>query len=404
MADPRRAFAVEVVEALRRAGHRALWAGGCVRDLLLGIDPSDYDVATDATPERVMRLFRRTVPVGASFGVVRVLGPPGAGEVEVATFRTDGAYLDGRRPDAVTYSTPEADASRRDFTVNGMFFDPIAEEVIDHVGGRADLDARRLRAIGDPSARFAEDKLRLLRAIRFASRFGLEVEAETWSAIVAMSAEVVAVSAERVATELRKMLGHPSRARAIAQAVDAGLIAAIMPGADVGVAAVEALRGLPASSSFPLALAAMLHRLDRAEVDGVCRSLKLANAERERAAWLVGSRPALDDFDSMRTSARKRLLAEPGIFELVALDRAISLAGGGDGSTAGRVECYLRDLPEGPIAPEPLVGGADLRGRGLTPGPSFKRMLESLYNAQLEGEFGDVEGGLAWLERRGSEV
>ena len=397
MADPRRAFAVEVVQTLRRAGHEALWAGGCVRDLLLGIEPSDYDVATDATPDRVMKLFRRTVPVGASFGVVRVLGPPGAGEVEVATFRTDGAYLDGRRPTEVVFSTPEADASRRDFTVNGMFFEPIHEDVIDYVGGRADLEARVLRAIGDPAARFAEDKLRLLRAIRFASRFGLTIEARTWAAIRAMAAEVVVVSPERVATELRKILAHPSRAEGIASAREAGLMAAILPGTDAE--GIEVLRHLPVDSSFPLALAALLDRLDADRAEAVCRSLRLSNAERERATWLAANRARLDEFGAMPTAARKRLLAAPGIGELIALHRASA----GEPGIADRVDAYLRDLPEGPIAPPPLIGGAELRGCGFSPGPAYKGLLTALYDAQLAGEFADVEGGIAWLGRRDAE-
>ena len=187
MPDPsaKRAFATEVVRRLREAGYTALWAGGCVRDLLLGGEPDDYDVATDATPEQVMGLFRRTVPVGVSFGVVRVLGPRGAGEVEVATFRSDGAYVDGRGPVGVVFSTPELDAPRRDFTINGMFSTRSTARSSTIVGGRADLEAGVLRAIGDPAARFAEDKLRLLRAVRFAARFGLQIEpADPGSALV----------------------------------------------------------------------------------------------------------------------------------------------------------------------------------------------------------------------------
>ena len=209
----RRAFAFEVVDRLQRAGHRALWAGGCVRDLLMDREPSDYDVATDATPDRVMGLFRRTIPVGVSFGVVRVLGPREAGAVEVATFRSDGRYDDGRRPQSVTFGTPEADARRRDFTINGMFLDPVRDEILDLVGGKKDLEARVLRAIGDPIERFAEDKLRLLRAVRFAARLGFELEQSTKAAIASMAGEVRVVSAERIAEELRKMLVHPSRGR-----------------------------------------------------------------------------------------------------------------------------------------------------------------------------------------------
>src|SRR5829696_9146494 len=206
--DPRREFATDIVGRLRREGFRALWAGGCVRDLLLGQDPADYDVATDATPEQVMAIFgHRTVPVGVSFGVVRVRHPRG-GEVEVATFRSDGAYVNGRYPESVVFSSPEQDAARRDFTINGMFYDPFAEQVIDYVGGRADLEARILRAIGDPWARFREDKLRLLRAVRFAARFRLTIDPATRAALRAMAGQIVVVAAERIAQELRRMLVH----------------------------------------------------------------------------------------------------------------------------------------------------------------------------------------------------
>jgi poly(A) polymerase len=206
-----REFATDVVRRLRAAGHTALWAGGCVRDQLLGIEPHDYDVATDATPEQVQVLFRRTVAVGVSFGVVEVLGPR-PHKVQVATFRSDGSYSDGRHPDAVVFSTPEEDARRRDFTVNGMFFDPLDRKVIDYVGGQEDLRHGVLRAIGDPAQRFAEDKLRLLRAVRFATRFSLTLDPATAHAIRAMAGEITVVSAERVAEELRKLLTDPRRA------------------------------------------------------------------------------------------------------------------------------------------------------------------------------------------------
>ena len=272
-----RQFATEVVGKLQGAGFRALWAGGCVRDLMLGLTPADYDVATDATPEQVIALFgRRTVPVGVSFGVVRVLGPHGSGiEVEVATFRSDGAYVDGRRPESVTFSSPELDAARRDFTINGMFLDPFTDEVIDYVGGRDDLRDRILRAIGDPAARFREDKLRLLRAVRFAARFGMAIEPGTRSALRAMAGQVVQVAAERIAQELRRMLVDERRATAMQLALDEGLAAAILPpvAAMKGVAhgqpvqpdgdlwdhTLLVLRLLPAGTSFPLAFAALLH-------------------------------------------------------------------------------------------------------------------------------------------------
>ena len=355
--EARRAFAVEVVTRLRHAGYQALWAGGCVRDLLMGHSPADYDVATSATPEQVMDLFARTVPVGISFGVVRVQGSREAGEVEVATFRNDDAYIDGRRPTSVTYSSPEQDAARRDFTINGMFLDPLTDEVIDYVKGREDLSRSVLRAIGDPSARFAEDKLRLLRAVRFAARFGFELEPETRKALEQMAEQVHVVAAERICQELRRILIHESRAIGPATGEETGILAVILP-------EVAALQGIlltiqpttcgstlyecwnccPEKLTFPLALAALLHdagkpmdreaelersdheashdRLGRKIADDLGRDLKLSNTERDRTSWLVGSHHALEGAVTFSTPGLKRLLAHPGYPELELLSEA----------------------------------------------------------------------------------
>ena len=276
-AEARRRFAFDVVRRLQEARKEAFWAGGCVRDLLLGHAPADYDVATAATPEEVMSILPfRAVPVGISFGVVRVLDPRHTGgEVEIATFRSDGAYVDGRRPESVVFSSPELDASRRDFTINGMFWDPVAERLIDYVGGREDLERRVLRAIGDPRARFREDKLRLLRAVRMAARFRMAIEPATRSAIRAMAPEVAGVSAERIAQELRRMLVHTSRVRAMDLALELGVLAALIPPAvrmkglfqgkpmqpegDLWDHTMLVLSLLPADPTFTLAFAAFLH-------------------------------------------------------------------------------------------------------------------------------------------------
>ena len=438
--DPRRAFATEVVARLQGSGFRALWAGGCVRDLILGEDPADYDVATDATPDQVMGLFRRTVPVGVSFGVVRVLGPPRVGEVEVATFRSDGAYLDGRRPESVTFGSPEADAARRDFTINGMFLDPASGEVLDYVGGRDDLAAGVLRAIGTPSERFAEDKLRLLRAARFAARFGLAIEPATRAAIAAMADQVRVVAAERIAQELRKMLVHASRARGMDLAFDLGLVAAILPdaarmkglaqdkparpGDDLWDHSLAVLDLLPADPSFPLAFAALLHDVGKPPTralrdgrvtfynheqagariaDGIARDLKLANAERERAVWLVDFHQYLGEARSLREAKLKRVLAMPGIEELLALHRADALASTGDASQVDYCEAYLREEPAGPISPPPLLNGHDLAKHGLKPGPQFRTLLDLVYDAQLEGIVRNKKDALEWVDRKLAE-
>jgi poly(A) polymerase len=435
--DARRDFAVEVVRRLREAGHQALLAGGCVRDLLMGHPPSDFDVATDARPEEVMRIFRRTVPVGVSFGVVRVLGPRDAGEVEVATFRSDGAYLDGRHPESVRFSTAEEDASRRDFTINGMFLDPLDGSVLDHVGGREDLRRGVVRAIGDPAERFREDKLRLLRAVRFAARFGFELEPATRAAVGSMAAQIRVVAAERVADELRKMLVHPSRAAAMRLALDVGLVREVLPplvamrglpqhkpacpDGDLWDHTMLALESLGPAPSFPLAFATLLHDVGKPSTRGLkdgrmtfhnheivgrriadelSRALKLSNAERERVAWLVEQHQALGAAKELRESRLKAILASPGIDELLELHRADALASNGDTAQVDYCRWYLANQPQGPIDPPPLVTGHDLQKRlGLAPGPQFKGLLDSVREAQLERVVGSKAEALEWVRR-----
>jgi poly(A) polymerase len=437
--DRRREFATEVVGQLRQAGHQALWAGGCVRDLILGLSPSDYDVATDATPDEVMGLFRyRTVPVGASFGVVRVRSPDGrGGEVEVATFRSDGAYVDGRHPESVVFSSPRLDAERRDFTINGMFLDPFTGEVIDYVGGRADLEKRTLRAIGDPEARFREDKLRLIRAVRFAARFGMTIEPATRAALRAMAGQVAVVSAERIGQEFRRMLVHESRALAIDLALETGLIAAVLPPmvpmrgifqgkpmqpeGDLWDHTLLVLELLPRDPSFPLAFAALLHdvgkpptrsihngrmsfhhheQVGRQIANDLCRQLKLSNAERERVSWLVEYHQYLGEAKRLREAKLKRVLAMPGIEELLALHRADALASSGESSQVDYCEYYLKAQPMGSINPPPLVTGHDLVRHGLSPGPHFKALLEQIREAQLDRIINSKREALEWLDRR----
>jgi len=231
--EKQREFAVEVVRQLREHGFEAYWAGGCVRDQLLGRAPYDYDVATSAHPEEIRRVFkhRKTLAVGAAFGVMTVLGTRGAGQIEVATFRQDVGYSDGRHPDRIAFSSPEQDAQRRDFTINGMFYDPLENRIIDFVGGEADLKNRIVRAIGDARQRIAEDKLRMLRAVRFASIFDFRLEANTRDAICDMAPQVTVVSAERIADEMRIVLVHPARIRAIELLKTSGLLQAILPDA-----------------------------------------------------------------------------------------------------------------------------------------------------------------------------
>lgn len=438
--DPRRRFALEVVARLREKGFTALWAGGCVRDLIFGEVPTDYDVATDAAPEEVLKIFPRAVAVGISYGVVRALGPKDAGEVEIAAFRRDGDYLDGRRPESVSFGTAEEDASRRDFTINGMFLDPIDGRIIDFVGGRRDLSARLIRAIGDPFQRFREDKLRLLRAVRFAARFDFEIETETKNALAIMADQVVVVAPERIAQELRKMLTHRSRAKALALALETGLLAAVMPevarmkglfqgkpvrpDGDLWDHTLLALEHLPRDASFPLAFAALLHDVGKPSAKGlrdrkvtfyqheiigrgiaesIARRLRLSNLEKERICWLVENHQALGEATKLREARLKKLLATEGIDELLTLHRADALATDGDTSQVDYCERYLREQPQGPINPPDLITGHDLVRHGLKPGPLFSKILESVREAQLDRVVVSKKEALAWIDRRLAE-
>lgn len=434
----RRRFAFDVVRRLQGARQVAFWAGGCVRDLLLGQSPADYDVATNATPEEVMRILPfRAVTVGISFGVVRVLDPRHRGiEVEVATFRSDGAYIDGRRPESVVFSSPQIDASRRDFTINGMFWDPVAERLVDYVGGREDLDRRVLRAIGDPAARFTEDKLRLLRAVRMAARFRLAIDPATESAIRAMAPDVVGVSAERIAQELRRMLVHPTRVRAMELALDLRVLAAIIPEAvrmrgifqgkpmqpegDLWDHTMLVLSLLPPEPTFTLSFAGFLHDVGKPSTrsfqqgrytfhnheqvgagtaEQIGRRLKLSNSERERITWLVRYHQYLGEAKRMREAKLRRMLAEPGIEELLALHRADALATTGDPQHVDYCEYYLATEPSGPINPPPLLTGHDLTRHGLKAGPQYKVLLDRVREAQLEGQVHSKREALEWLDR-----
>ncbi|HVU86551.1 MAG TPA: CCA tRNA nucleotidyltransferase, partial [Pirellulales bacterium] len=275
-AAAQRELALRVLRRLREAGYQALWAGGCVRDQLLGRTPKDYDVATNATPEQIRALFgrRHTLAIGAAFGVVAVLGPKHVGMVEVTTFRRDAQYSDGRHPDAVIFTTAEEDAQRRDFTINGLFYDPVEDRVIDYVGGQADLERRVVRAIGDPRARFTEDKLRMVRAVRFAAGFDFAVDPPTRAAIDEMADTISVVSPERVAQEMRKMLVDPSRAGAVELLRNTRLLSVLLPEVDAwaessarttgGVAwdRLKSVLAALAEPSFPAALAALLHVLE----------------------------------------------------------------------------------------------------------------------------------------------
>ncbi len=419
-ADRQREFAVDVVRRLQSAGFRALWNGGCVRDLLMGRVPKDYDVATDARPEAVRNLFgqRRTLAVGASFGVIIVLGSKEAGNIEVATFRTEGPYLDGRRPEHVDFAGPEDDARRRDFTINGMFYDPLSEQVHDYVGGEKDLAAGVVRAIGRPSDRMAEDKLRMLRAVRFAATLEFQLDGPTADAVRAMAPEIHVVSAERIAQELKRMLVDPHRRRAMELARDTQLLLEILP--ELGPTLDDAshpgeggakspweisLRRLRLLQEprFELAAAALLAsvpeiggspsagRKESRVARGVCKRLRLSNQETDSIEWLLTHLSDVFASATKSLAQLKRMLAHPDARDLLALARADRLAAESDLSGVMHCEELLQRTPPERLDPLPFVTGDDLIARGLRPGKRIREILDTIREAQLNEELTDKE-------------
>ena len=435
--SPEEAAARDVAARLRAAGFTAYLAGGYVRDRLLGVAPRDFDVATDAVPDAVQRLFPKTVPVGAQFGVVLVVIDGHA--IEVATFRSDAAYVDGRHPVAVRYGTPEDDAQRRDFTINGMFLDPVSDEVIDLVGGRRDLEARIIRAIGDPQARLREDRLRMLRGVRLASRLGFEIEPATFAAMRAAAHTITDIAWERIGDEVVRMLtdsANGSARRAFALLDATGLLAPILP-------EVAALRAVEQSPDYhpegdvfvhtlllleqleqpaePLALGALLHDVGKPQcaVRGerritffghcelgaemavtICQRLRRSRETRERVHYLVRNHLRPLQAPEMRTSTLKRFLAQDGIDQLLELARLDALASTGDLRAYAFCRTKLAELGAARLKPAPLLRGQDLIGLGFRPGPLFRDILDAVTDAQLDGTLETRDDALAWVRAR----
>jgi len=432
--------ALQGVKELRAAGHEAYLAGGCVRDLLLGHIPQDYDVATSATPDAVLNLFKRTFAVGAHFGVVLVADNDEEGYIttEVATFRSDGAYSDGRHPDAVRYTqSAEEDVRRRDFTINGLLLDPLQSandlraSVIDYVGGVADLDAGIIRAIGRPEARFEEDRLRMLRGVRFAARLGFDLEPATAAAIRQLAPRVHAVSRERVRDELTKMLTEGRARRAFELLDQTGLLSEVLPEVarmkgveqppqfhpegDVWTHTLMLLEQLEAGCPLTLAWGALLHDVgkpptfrrapDRIRFDGhveigvaiaaeICRRFRFSNDETQQILALVENHMRFGDVEKMKESTLKRFFRLPKFEEHLALHRLDVLSSHGDLSLYEFAKRRREELPEEEVRPALLVTGRDLIEAGYTPGPRFKEMLALAEDAQLEGRIHTNEEGL----------
>jgi len=452
--------ALGIIAELRAVGHEAYLAGGCVRDLLLGRAPHDYDVATSATPDRVLRLFPRTFAVGAHFGVVLVSCTPDAQETlapsqvvvtEVATFRSDGVYSDGRHPDAVRYTTSaEEDVRRRDFTINGLLLDPlrlptsslpepsfaVREGLIDHVGGIADLEAGIVRAIGIAEQRFEEDHLRMLRAVRFAARYGFALEPKTAAAMRSLAAKTKAVSRERVRDELTRMLTEGQARRAFELLAQTGLLDEVLPEVarmkgveqppqfhpegDVWTHTLLLLDQLPADCSLPLAWAALLHdvgkpatfrRADRIRFDGhvevgvavaaeICRRFRFSNDETGQILALIENHMRFADAQRMKASTLKRFFRLDRFDEHLALHRMDCLASSGHLENWEFARERFAAMPAEAVRPQPLVTGRDLIALGYKPGPAFKEMLHRVEDAQLEGQINSPEAARSLIRDR----
>ena len=424
VSDPEQArqFALEVVSRLRAAGYQAFWAGGCVRDELLGRIPVDYDVATSAKPDEVRGVFgrRRTLAIGAAFGVITVLGPREnadgglreAGQIEVATFRTDAAYTDGRHPAGVTFSSPEEDAQRRDFTINGLFLDPVTGEVHDYVGGREDLKAGVVRAIGVPAMRFGEDHLRMLRAVRFAAGFAFALDGETRAAIEKMTHLVTTVSPERIAAELRAMVSRPGRRRALELLDETGLAREVLrevaPAAGDAAACEEwqqAARIIDALDEPDLstALAALFERAGGPPLRQAAARLRLSNREAKLACWLldavaaVGHAGSAEELATRPWSQVQPWLAHDDAFLLADLLRARADCGRGSGAAAAWVTAQIA-RPRDELDPPPLLNGGDLLAAGVPAGRAMGEMLSQLRALQLDGKIATREAALEWVK------
>ena len=441
-------FSISIIKTLRQSGFQAYLVGGCVRDLLLNRVPADFDVATSASPEQVMEIFPDTYAVGAQFGVVLVPVPrtqddgteaPQGHTIEVATFRSDHGYSDGRHPDEVRFSpSPRDDVARRDFTINGMMIDPFAGnppgEVIDFVGGRHDLEVGIIRAIGEPDRRFAEDKLRMLRAVRFAARFGYEIEPETFAAIQRHAEEIRLVSRERVRDELTRMLTEGHARRAFLLLDQSGLLPEVLPEVsamkgvaqppefhpegDVFVHSLLLLDHLPEQPSTALAWGALLHDVgkpatfriapDRIRFDGhvevgvkiaeqICARLRFSNHDTAQILSLIENHMRFGHVTRMKESTLKRFMRLPVFEEHMALHRADSLASHGNLGTYELLCEKINEIPPEKIRPIAFVTGDDLIAAGYSPGPRFREILDSVEDAQLEGRLKSREEALEYV-------
>ncbi len=393
--------AIKIIKRLSRDGFQALLAGGCVRDMLLGRRAHDFDVATDAAPADVVKIFKRTLKVGAKFGVVIVLVE--GKQIEVATFRTETGYVDGRHPGRVKFAGAAEDAGRRDFTINGMFYDPLRREVIDYVDGQADLEKQIVRTIGKPAERFGEDYLRMLRAVRFSTQLGFAIEPGTFSAICSNAKKIARISGERIAIELEGVLVNPNRSAGVSMLVKSGLAEAIFPGLPFRQMklAIKVLSQLRKKVDFALALASLFSGCEAEFALEKCRILKLSRSQNKHLKFLLTNRGKLLD-DRMSLAKLKMILAEPYFWDLYELQRAIEKArpnGRGGIAALGRLRKRIKALGDVELRPKPLLNGHDLIRLGAVPGPGLGQLAEEMYIAQLEGKLQTARQARQWAQK-----
>ena len=430
--DSLKAGATGLAKRLAGAGFQAFWVGGCVRDARLGQAPSDYDIATDATPEEVEQLFRKTIPVGKQFGVIMVL--EAGHEYQVATFRAEGDYTDGRRPGSVRFTDAREDALRRDFTINGLFYDPLVYELHDWVGGQADLDARRIRTIGDPAKRFGEDRLRLLRAVRFAAQLGFAIEPETFAAVQQHAAAIRDVSAERIRDELLKLFRPPHAARGLDLLHESRLLPEVLPELAATIGCEQPpeyhpegdvfthirlmLSHLPDDAGTTLIWSVLMHDIAKPvtqsrdegrirflghEKAGATMTLEIMNRLRFPKAGSAAVKTCvrhhmqLKDAQQMRRATLRKLFLRPTLPVELALHRLDSLASTGRLENYEFLEAKFAEFQNQPELQKPLVDGADLIALGQTPGAKLGKLLSDIRNRQLAGELTTREQALAWV-------
>jgi poly(A) polymerase len=393
-----REAAIQIITRLREAGFEALLAGGCVRDMLLSRKAKDFDVATDARPKDVQKLFRRTLEVGAKFGVVIVM--VNSQQVEVATFRTESGYADGRHPEKVAFSNAKEDASRRDFTINGMFYDPLGDEIFDYVDGVVDIEAKVLRTIGDADERFGEDYLRMLRAVRFSAQLDFEIEDNTWKAVCLNSEKITCISGERISMEIETSLTNENRATAAGLLCRSGMAKVIFSGfegedADFGI---EVLSALPKEVSYMLAMSAFFAGFDIQFAMNKIELLMLSNSQVKQLNFLLENRGVLLD-EKISLADLKILLASGYCQELFQLQRAIEKVKGKslDALEANQERMKLIDAAD--IEPKPLLNGNELMEMGVGPGPSVGKAAAGMYYAQLDEELKSRDQAVDWVKK-----